>query len=362
MLTPEGKNVVYLIGAGASARALPTVKEMPSALLTHSTCVERRFSKEYGGEVDIRYARRYKDFMNRMAKWSKEYGTIDTYARSLFLLNRTHELNELKLHLSMYFMLEEAMTRKVDFDYFPDVPITLKTDRVDTRYLGWLALLMDVDSGINPRVNIVSWNYDLQLEHAMALFRGHECLGDLHTDPQFQVYPTPDREDRTFVRPPSLIRLNGVAGHDRTEVSGDALYKSQLVRESDAKDFGAELFNRYYTYLLNPETMHARGSSITFAWEKDLVAANAQRLACRALIRADVLVVIGYSYPTFNRTIDRALYKFFSHEGSGQKRVVLQSRSLSPATFKEMMGQTGDTPLVIQETNLDQFHVPSELF
>ena len=105
VISQGGHKVVFWLGAGASHNALPIVNEMPVAFLGQAQHIDEQMFNR--GLADFK---RYTAYLKKMADWSWRYGSIDTYARSLFLLKREKELAELKLHLSMFFMLSQVIS------------------------------------------------------------------------------------------------------------------------------------------------------------------------------------------------------------------------------------------------------------
>ena len=110
-----------------------------------------------------------------------EYGTIDTYARKLFLTDQTSELRRLKVAVSMFFTLwqiariPDLKTRKLNGKI-------VKYEDIDLRYIQLLAAITDFDYQNNvivkPNINFVTWNYDLQLELAFKKFNHNNTSWD----------------------------------------------------------------------------------------------------------------------------------------------------------------------------------------
>ena len=94
-------NITYILGAGASHGALPTVKEMDAAIAAQLTWLK---GLKAHGKIVLDDA--YSSDLNAFAARAKEYGTFDTYARSLFLLEEKEVLKLLKVHLSFFFAFE----------------------------------------------------------------------------------------------------------------------------------------------------------------------------------------------------------------------------------------------------------------
>lgn len=369
MIEPNGSKVVYWIGAGASYQSLPIVREMPAAFTDQANQL-----KYYHDIAVVDYLRskgleRYQKYLNDMGRWSRQFGSIDTYARALFLLGekREKQLAELKLHIAMYFLLAQALPKRW-VSPRPELSGRLdKADLVDTRYMALLALLLNEHGGLSKRVNIISWNYDLQLEFALMWFREHESMKDIHDNPNIHIFPSLFGTQATYYTTPSIIKLNGVAGHAKVQGKIKALYADLQFPSLDQSHFVKALFDEYADAIRDgSETLSSMADTLTFAWEANETSQMAIKLSKRVLIEAETLVIIGYSFPSFNRKVDRELYAAF-HSDRRTKQVVLQNGAMEANTFRKIMGYP-DTPTehrirpVEVETNLNQFHVPASLF
>lgn len=365
MLKPEGPRVVYLLGAGASVNALPVVRDMPDAFRSQDVWL-RHFM---GAKLDVGASTRYFKYLNELAKKSHSYGTVDTYARALLLKRDLKGVNELKLHLAMFFLLEQAIENKNwlrDTHIIPPPPIPYqRQQRIDTRYFGWLALLLDNKGVMCPRVNVLSWNYDLQLEHALAQYWDARDLQDVHNRADCGIYPSPTGPNDKPQKLPFLTHLNGVAGHlQRPREQGVCLYRQ--LNGTDPQGYINWLFARYAEYDKKEETMlWGMQDSFNFAWEPKDVSATAQEIARDALATADIFVVIGYSFPSFNRTVDGPLLKAFIDGTTGRppRRIHIQSPSLTEESFRHMFSLVRSSTFEVKvDSYTDQFYIPPELF
>ncbi len=101
---------------------------------------------------------------------------------------------------------------------------------------------------------------------------------------------------------------------------------------------------------------------LTFAWEGNGTAARAIELAESALIKADTLIVVGYSFPAFNRLVDQRLLRSFSSGRRTMGKLVIQHPSLQETDLKNMFDLDWNGIDIKIDRNKDQFHLPSELF
>lgn len=362
LINDSGSKIVYLLGAGASKNALPIVTEMPEAFSAQWQRLRVWNDRSTLGHLNGNSLDRYSAYLERMATWSRQYGTIDTYARSLFIRGEHQALDELKLHLTLFFVIEQAihsfsaLSRPAQNQYY-------KHDQIDTRYMGWLALLLERDSTINDRVKIISWNYDLQIDHAIALFKGFHDIGLTYSNEKVRIYPnlTDGSYSAEFA---DVVRLNGVAGLTTFPHGRRQLYTGVLGNDAGINELLRAIFSLYHQYDQREQlTLRCATETFTFAWENNATARESIRLAKNAMTHADIAVVIGYSFPSFNRNVDKALFQSFISPRESRKQIILQNPTLTPETFIQRVGLTQSSNLkVSSEQNLEQFYIPSQLF
>ena len=356
-MSDQGKRkVVYWLGAGASRFALPVVEEMPQAFDHHIGWLRRKYITTLA-KLDFEgYATQIK----QLAYYASRFGTVDTYAKALGLQNDQDGLASLKLHMSLYFLLEQLSE-----DKYPaalrEANLYMRDRRQDLRYMGWLAVLLEKVDRLNQRVNVISWNYDLQVEHALAYYYNLKSPDLQNALDVYGVYPNPHTASKPEVDTPFLIHLNGIAGNYSTsEKVSDSLFAT-LDREND-RVFIGKVFERYKK---KQEGFNAAMNEwFTFAWENNPVAVKGRELALKAMSEASILVVIGYSFPPFNRTIDRQLMRAFLPDtvSDSEKRVYLQSPSLTKETFTHLFGIDQRLPNIEVDNGVLQFYLPPELF
>jgi hypothetical protein len=108
--------VTYWLGAGASAKALPTVKQTPhSAGLAQSM---RDLANEMGLFIETNTElTKYRQMMIMDLIWladgSDKFGTTDTYAKYLYLIDR-ESIHRLKRTLIYFFLTEQCIKESRD--------------------------------------------------------------------------------------------------------------------------------------------------------------------------------------------------------------------------------------------------------
>lgn len=295
--------VVYLLGAGASALALPMVSQIPEALDEHS-----KWLLEYAKEARVRnelipgkpetersqILGEYMRIIDDLKTASAKHESIDTYAKKLFLRRSIPEdqvkLIELKIGFSLFMAYLQTRNQKAD-----------------KRYDGFLAsLLTTSDRGglmLPPEVLIINWNFDQQL--ALA-FSEYQHIGSLSgAIEQMGMFPLEMLDE--VLRPPPCrsIHLNGMFAYrgEHDEI--------QPFIEWNGRDEEVLLHNmmQFYAKLRYGGSMSHGRLMLRFAWEmNDKITAAFVKLG-EVLVNCEALVVIGYSFPFFNRMIDREIIK-----------------------------------------------------
>lgn len=338
--------VTYLLGAGASCNAVPiwgnqgkSMIEVAEELLQ---VIDLKFNK-----INVPGSNPEKAYLNSLAKEMKlfgekavSFGSIDIYAKRLFLLKDEKELNKLKKCVSIYFDLWESgfmtcvkVKENEKKNYTP----------IDQRYFSLLSVLLE-SNNISPllhsNVSFITWNYDLQLEKAYESFlpEKEKSLSGL-----VQKINGEDSGSKVF-------HLNGYRG----------VFKNQ---ESEFEIVDKSKFSSIEAYL--KELIKNRGkldaeensfqNSIKYAWE---MKGDSLERAKQIMKETNILIIIGYSFPAFNRAIDQALIKEFE-SGSDYKRVVYQDPNANPDIVKSIF-RNEKRNVTLEKENKNQFYIPHE--
>lgn len=268
--------ITYLLGAGASIEALPLAADLADRLSQFSTEVLKPAVTRAYGTDGMSYANAYLlppdgtfgkelvESLEWLAGSTRHHASVDTYAKKLFIRGgdeAKESLHRLKVTLSSYLLLEQSLKP------------------IDKRYDSFLAsILTPGDDGV-PRwpdaVNIVTWNYDTQLEKSYKEF----C-------------PDPSLVYKGITSSQNIFRLNGVCGvPDRDE-----------HRDLYHLEFSRSFFERVLA-LFDAQMKRSQvfEPSISFAWEKT---EGVPRAVTEAVRDTTTLVIIGYSFPYFNKSVD----------------------------------------------------------
>ena len=303
-------NVTYYIGAGASAgkrsndgwitEGLPVVNEITERLSNYLQRI--RQAKFYDGERDWNAPhfglvgkaawenakRRLEISLERLYEACKQNATIDTYAKKLVLQGKDAEFEHLERMLTWYFMIEQAMCEP------------------DSRYDTFLANIIEDLNRFPSHIKVLSWNYDSQFEIAYDEYRSGRLLNiGSKQSKNYQEY--------------DILKINGSATFKGTEPipAYRRSLKKQIQKQHNPNDVGyfsdtiesilpdiVYLYNMFVGEI-NPTTKNT--TNLSFAFDYNEPSDVLYRRADEIIQATEVLVIIGYTFPYFNRKIDRKL-------------------------------------------------------
>ena len=292
MMTPKmNVSLVYYIGAGASAHSLPLACNMPARM--------RKLADELGTDdcrnrVDPPQRGRLDQLAEQLECLAERADsrnvTIDELAKCHHLRREHEDLRTLKATLAALFMIEEGR------------------QPADPRYGHFFAYMADRDTtdavAMPTDVRVISWNYDHQFEKSFAKFTPEsDYHGRRSTGDRLQVVPSliPDRYDPSAF---SILKLNGSAG-ERVPPSTDSSPRHNPDVYVHPSDFEYSLFLalRFCENIASEDLE----PYFQFAFEVDPRRSHTLELVGRfAPVRT--VVVIGYSFPQFNRDPDRRIF------------------------------------------------------
>ncbi len=290
-------------------------------------------------------------------KWltseSGNYYTIDTLAKKYFLTQKSdggHLLKRLKNCLITYFALEQYVNipSKTEQKFKENSDYNFNKNVTDKRYDSFVAAIAQKSDELielNSSIKILSWNYDIQFE--LCLQRFLNKIFHLVQD-KYQILPNksilngnaPTLNLSQFC----MVKMNGNAIWDE-DLSGTCgphtatiFDRNKLVTDND--ELLGYCIEKYAPYINNTHGRYDVDPSLhfNFAWEYEegfsqKYNLHESNLQCAEQIAAEteILVVIGYSFPIFNRKIDKKLFK-----GMGKlKKVYIQDRE--PEKIKSTM-------------------------
>ena len=200
-------------------------------------------------------------------------------------------------------------------------------------------------------IRILSWNYDNQLElvYREYLEKNYSEIREI-----LGIYDVKsDEKERSLKDKCSIIKLNGTANFLKEE---DWLQYSGIDKIDDTM-LGNIL--KKYTECLIAGRCEGR-LRLNFAWEERWSEDMLNKRIPNMVRDATALVVIGYTFPYFNRKIDRVVFK----EMSNLKNIYIQDpyadrikQNIIPVMPNDKL-----TYIKIHTLNdVDQFFLPPEL-
>lgn len=254
-----------------------------------------------------------------------KHATIDTFAKKLFLTERVEEYNKLKKLLAIYFIIEQVINKP------------------DSRYDTFLANILTPKLEIPDRIKILTWNYDSQFEIAFNEYRK-----TIISPKDIGCYSLYDNE---ITESPAIFKVNGTASFNN--------WNSLANFRSNYKLNKTILDKIIYAYKDNE-------SLLSFAWETSKKKSDdipTIRTAIKQIKEARILVVVGYTFPFFNRVVDKSLISSMDYlnkiyiQDPRANEVMQNIDAVLPVHKKKPYEPVSIIPI----TNCDQFYLPPEL-
>jgi hypothetical protein len=291
---------VYLLGAGASANAIPTYTNMPERIQAFyqflSNCSQ-------GGELISTLKTELIEYIAQVT----ESGTPDNFAIRLGRSESSGDrikYEHFKRFISLYFAFEQlgfanSPNTRVDpfLHRYIDQSIWKQIGRnLDTRYYTLFGTILSAHNDkalINSDVSFVTWNYDMQVELSISSILGitiAEAYKLLNEHPERKI----------------MSRMNGCAMcfNDGTPI---------IHKYSDARIYGDTLhaFGKHCIRILTGDLAELTPwtTRLSFAWDNTDEIQENRKYANQLLNQADTIVIVGYSFHNYNNSIDKGLFK-----------------------------------------------------
>jgi hypothetical protein len=291
--------ITYLFGAGASCNSIPIGLELSRDLgfIFESIIdiIPEDGENAYAiSGIDLPLKPVYEKLRKNLIALSEaamSHASVDTLAKKLFLSDPNSykgEFNSLKANLSAYFSLKQLIT-KTD-------------DRYDAFYA---SVLEEHFSKMPTNFNILSWNYDKQFEIAYSQYDKNSIYQTSHRLNIISKFSNKTCADEKF----KIIKLNGTAA------MLDHYQDIQYLWDTNVTEKRKESLNhilKCYHFLISQPRNNF--SALSFAWEEDFANEGIISKSIKAINNSIILVVIGYSFPFFNRKIDKQLLDSISPE------------------------------------------------
>ncbi len=364
-------NITYLLGAGASANAIPVVEKSNYRIELFLHILNQDLEKySLSEKLRKKGAQKHESFLN-IYKKIKFHLSYDTYAKKLWLKGLEKELLELKEFMSFYYYYEHLPNKfraryvdnfilenyKLNGEQIKKEYFDICRDQQDKRYDAFFAGIADkkcVETVFIPdNINIVTWNYDLQMEMALSSYD----TGFI--DCSFDPYKL-KRDEINSPLQRKIVKLNGSCGYKIQTIDG-----IHYNLERYFKGFNIDSCEDLYKIMvgdweLDIETNYH--TNINFSWEENKYSNQNLGVARTIFSKTDGLVVVGYSFPLFNREVDKKLFSELNIASNSKIYV----QTLSEDEFKRIKSRIKGI-MNIDDKNIEfiedknQFFVPFEL-
>jgi hypothetical protein len=333
--------VTYIIGAGASAEALPLVKSNPDLKIEGLPDAFRRVGDQLVNQNKddrlIKSALSIKTDLYWLAEKSELFNTVDTFAKYCYLQDKK-QLTLIKKLLAIYFTADQTIIKKID-----------------SRYLVFFTTVLENSYQFPDAIKILNWNYDSQFQLASYRFKQEAFILNsnnsfMQSEPLINYYPGIGMYSvphETSYKNYSLVHLNGIAGYFQDKE--DVVYNT-LTENDTIEDF----LDNTIKYI------EQNSNLLTFAWESSSHHRISKSLAIgKEIIKgSEILVIIGYSFPFFNREIDKELFNVLIQ--SGLKKIYYQDKFRNGDFLINQFGLS-DSIEINSIDKVDQLFIPIEL-
>jgi predicted transcriptional regulator len=322
------QNFTYIFGAGASAETIPTVKSFKEGILKLVDHIQNLDHNSIHEPLKNNIILFYQNF----AKNINNSASVDTFIKKLDLSNDDNQ-----------YLYKQLLSTYIHFE-------TLTKESIDKRYDLFNASILEKVDGktqIPTNINIISWNYDRLFETSLQWILGI----DSNTINQYiNVISTGDKQSNIEEHKLNLIKLNGSAGE---------FIPTKNEHISLLLDWRKDLYNIIFSPLENISNINQL-DKIKFAWSDDQQTLEIRQKAMNVIKESDQLIIIGYSFPTFNRKVDFELLSALKKTC----KIHLQIPEKDIKSVKQRLlalTQKNDTdPNIFEYTQTDEFYIPYE--
>lgn len=352
--------ITYLFGAGASYYSMPLVENFGSRFE-----VFIKFLEDYISVSKIGFLNDCKVFKNEVSN----HLSFDTFFKKLFHLSDV-SAEKYKAILLIFFLYEQLQDiSTVDIFIDPEKygkKYGIKKGNIDPRYDALIAGILQPQKGkFSPiaKINFLTWNYDTSLVASIKNFKSlNSSLVDFVKLYESSINHFEIDSDL------QVIHLNGRVFHP--------LFSK--YEQCDQHRLIVELTALIIEYDIIDSKIWSHSNQIKFSWETisetnlDFGIPIHIAKAIDAIKRSTIVIVIGYSFPLYNRLIDTAVLNQANLSG---KTVYIQDphskelKSILENDFGLFVGPTSSitvgnkTSVVIKHIeNCNSFFVPSDIY
>lgn len=357
------KKITYLLGAGASYQACPILNELGEKMIEMA---KEHLKDNYNDNYEIfndssrNHSVNILQEIGYFGRKALEYGTIDTYAKKLSLNDDLfRELQSLKIVLSIFFVLWETSNDPIRKRENEEGKL-IQFKSIDTRYISLLASLLEKEKEddwpkLHDNVKFISWNYDMQIQKAFKAFISEKrkmkyCDINKHFPYRYDINETNPNPNL------NLLHLNGYCGFYFNNEESKKYEEYSLLDRTDSTDIKEIIKELEFAYEAVKRKQVRINDHINYAWEQNKLAKQTRECAKRFFKESDVIVIIGYSFPPFNRNVDKLLFDELKGRST---KIYYQDPNASEDLIKTFIEPNNCEVITIKD-NVKQFLVPFE--
>lgn len=336
-------DITYILGAGASCKAMPLVSNFPERFNVFAEYIESE--PAYRGKL----LTEVKFFQNSI----NSHLSFDTFFKKLFHQDEDPKIIlNYKSLLLLFFLFEHLFERKyMSSNRTFRIQAGEKRQKdlnLDPRYEALIAGLLLPKRGkteFPTNINFFTWNYDANLIYALKNFIApHEKYTDFIDCRRNEEYLKISDQIKVF-------HLNGFIYHP-------------LLNGFNQEDSFVH-FPKLLSNYANDESIHSFSENIKFSWEQEDIKNETFETAIK---NSSTIILIGYSLPLYNRSIDTSLLKY-----SNLSRKTMFIQDMNPQNIAEILesdfnfsilekSRTMESPKVKLSDNCNSFIVPNIIY
>jgi hypothetical protein len=337
----------YYLGAGASCKSLPMVKDFNKRLEAYKqvTLKDHSFiddNHSLGTEIRNEFRIGLISDLEWVIKEISNHASVDTLARKLYLTQDNDRYKLLKFLIGE-FLIAEQLFNGIDLRY-------------DAFFAAILELSEDGKITLPRNLRILNWNYDKQVEFSVGQFHpsseNHEVEKFINLFPRIEM--TDNLEDF------AVFKLNGTIGGivDKKGFNAWRFDNKTIKDKITAKIKDSIISNTIVRYnKFKNESIKNYQSAIHYSWENEGIVREVRQKALQSTQKTNILVVIGYSFPTFNRELDS---KLLNNMADLQKIYIQTPIDSFEGVKQRIKALSNNTIKLIPVLDTDEFYIPFE--
>lgn len=248
--------ITYIIGAGASFESIPIVNKFNTRLKEFAEYIRNIGYNDYSDDTRSKF-NDASEKINVLYNEFSSHQSFDTYFKKLFHLGKQEEINNGKRLLNLYFIWEHSIESLKFFPSNPEMEGFTKKSLSDKRYDALIAGLLKPN--INKleticKVNIISWNYDLNLLQCIKNF--------FYPKDSYSDFFSKISQNEYYWEIANQIKIINING---------CFYSSQYDSSNNFFNLNAReiLKKLILNYFHNEMTSNSDADRLKFSWERD---------------------------------------------------------------------------------------------